>query len=98
MTTEARAAWHECEAITEAWSFLSRGRRWRALAGLGETWLADGDFDAAVPFLRQAQAVATTIGAEAAWADACGRLLATYGRDAGDLARVCGPHGDQEAG
>ena len=64
-------------------------RRWRALAGIGETWLVEGDLAAAAPFLQQAGAVATAIGAEAAWADACGRLLAVYGHGQPQLAQVC---------
>ena len=39
-------------------------------AGIGETWLAIDNLEAAAPFLRQAADVATAIGAEAAWAAA----------------------------
>ena len=96
---EARAAWQACDALTEEWAFLSNGRRWRALVGIGETWLAVGDLEAAAPFLRQAADVATAIGAEAAWDGTRQQLLEAYGADLPGLAAVCGGlSGDEPAG
>lgn len=75
----ARASWQACLGLKQMPSLSFRSREWRALLGLGETWLCEGVGETAVSYLQQAHEIAYAIGAQAAWQQERARLLEKYG-------------------
>jgi len=74
----ARNQWQQCCEINNTSDFIISSRRWRALVGIGETYLCEEDGETAVTHFQQAKNIALTIGAQKAWNHEVNRLTEAY--------------------
>ena len=81
----AREYWEQHLASDFTISLLEYSYQWRARAGIGETWLCEGDMETAVIHLRQAKELALAIGGAAAWEQELTRLMESYKESLSDI-------------